>query len=206
MVREILDTPLAQLPWAAIDFESAGAAPGETDQPIQVGIVRVASLFGPEEVYTSYIACDHPVHWSAARVHGIRTEDLADAPSFLSLWGELRRLLSNCVVVGHNPATEQRYLRAFPAHGFGPWLDTLALCRHCMPTLVDYRLGSVCTLLRADQAASRLAPGKSWHDALYDAAASLETLRAVVRGLQLEDKPLRTLDFAIKHGEEAAWA
>lgn len=200
MVCKIIDTPLADLPWAAIDFESAGAAPGETDQPIQVGIVRVNSLFAQEELFTTYIACERPVHWSASRVHGITTADLAGAPPLLSLWGEFRRLLHGSVVLGHNPATEQRYLRAFPAHGFGPWLDTLALARHCIPTLGDYSLSSVCSALGAAPAVSRLVPGKSWHHALYDAAASLETLRAIVRGLQLEDRTLRALDFAVKGG------
>lgn len=200
MVREIIETPLAQLPWAAIDFESAGAAPGETDQPIQVGIVRVESLFSSEELFCSYIACERPVHWSASRVHGITTADLANAPTMLSLWDDFRRLLSGCIVVGHNPSTEQRYLRAFPAHGFAPWFDTLALARHCMPTLSDYSLGSVCSALGATAAVDALVPGKSWHHALYDAAASLETLRAIVRGLQLEARPLRILDFALKGG------
>ena len=201
MVRKVIDEPLASLPWAAIDFESAGAAPGETDQPIQVGIVRVNSLFGEEELYTTYIACDHPVHWSASRVHGITTADLQGAPTMLSLWGAFRRLLTGCVVVGHNPATEQRYLRAFPAHGFGPWLDTLALARHCIPSLRDHSLGAVCTALGITAEINRLVPGASWHHALYDAAASLELLRSIVRGLQLEDRPLYTLDFALKGGQ-----
>ncbi|MBQ2380847.1 MAG: hypothetical protein II295_10720, partial [Akkermansia sp.] len=61
MGSQLMDCPLAQLPLAAIDFESAGAAPGETDQPVQVGIVRVNSLFGEEEIFTSYIACNRPV-------------------------------------------------------------------------------------------------------------------------------------------------
>lgn len=201
MVREILNTPLAHLPWAAIDFESAGAAPGETDQPIQVGIVRVPSLFAQEELFTSYIASDHPVRWSAARVHGITTAHLAGAPSMLSLWGDYRRLLSGCVVVGHNPSTEQRYLRAFPAHGFGPWLDTLALARHCIPSLTDYSLGAVCDALCATAEVDKLVPGKTWHDALYDAVASLAVLRAIVSGLRLQERPLSALHFAMKGGD-----
>lgn len=201
MVCEMTDTPLAQLPWAAIDFESAGSAPGETDQPIQVGIVRVPSLFAPGELFCTYIACDRPVRWSASRMHGITTAHLQGAPTMLSLWGDFRRLLSGCVVIGHNPSTEQRFLRTFPAHGFGPWLDTLALARHCMPTLVDYSLGAVCTALGAEPEVTRTVPGKSWHHALYDAVASLETLRAIVRGLQLESRPLSTLDFAMKGGQ-----
>ena len=38
-------TALEDLCWAAIDFESAGTAPGETDCPVQIGIVRVERLF-----------------------------------------------------------------------------------------------------------------------------------------------------------------
>lgn len=198
MGAEILTDSLSQLCYAAIDFESAGAAPGETDQPIQVGIVRASSLFGECELFTTYISCERPVRWSASRVHGITTDDLKDAPSLLSLWPTFRRLLSGCVVVGHNPSTEQRFLRAFPAHGFGPWLDTLALARHCIPGMHDYALSEVCEALCVTPEVQRLVPGKSWHHALFDAAGSLLALRAVVSGLQLEARPLKTLSFALK--------
>lgn len=199
MGAEILKEPIGSLSFAAIDFESAGTAPGETDRPVQVGIVRAGALFSPEEeLFTSYIYCDRPVRWSAAKVHGITTEHLQGAPTLTALWGDFRRLLSNCVVVGHNPSTEQRFLSAFPAHNFGPWLDTLALARHCLPGLPDYSLSSVCTALCAEPEVARRVPGRSWHHALYDAVGSLEALRAIVLGLQLERRPLSTLSFALK--------
>lgn len=197
MGDELIDRPLAQLPLAAIDFESAGAAPGETDHPVQVGIVRVDSLFGEAECFASYIASPRPVRWSAARVHGITTERLQGAPPFASLWPTLRRLLNGCIVLGHNPATEKRFLSAFPGHSFGPWLDTLALARHAMPGLRDHSLSSVCNALGATPETQRLAPGRQWHDALFDAAGSLAAFRALVRGLRMETAPLRGLAFAI---------
>ncbi len=197
MGSQLMNCPLAQLPVAAIDFESAGAAPGETDQPVQIGIVRVDSLFGAEEIFTSYIACERPVRWSAAKVHGITTATLRGAPHFHELWGELRRLLSGCVVLGHNPATEKRFLGAFPGHGFGPWLDTLALARKALPTLPDHALGTVCEAMGLTPEVSALVPGKSWHDALYDAAGSLILLRALVRGLAMEQVTLRSIPFAV---------
>ena len=59
MGREMMNEPLAGLPFAAIDFESAGSAPGETDQPVQIGIVRVENLFAEELCcFDSYIACN----------------------------------------------------------------------------------------------------------------------------------------------------
>ena len=197
MGSPLMNCPLGQLPVAAIDFESAGAAPGETDQPVQIGIVRVNSLFGAEEIFTSYIACERPVRWSAAKVHGITTETLRGAPYFHELWGDLRRLLSGCVVLGHNPSTEKRFLGVFPGHGFGPWLDTLALTRKALPTLPDHALGTVCDALGITPEVSALVPGKSWHDALYDAAGSLALLRALIRGLGMEQATLRSIAFAV---------
>ncbi len=189
---------LAHLPFAALDFESAGAAPGETDQPVQVGIVRVEELFGTPRCWVSYIACEHPVRWNAARVHGITTEMLADAPRFATLWPQLRELLRDCVVLGHNPATEIRFLRAFPGHGFAPWLDSLALAREALPTLPDHSLGAICDAMGLTPEVHQLAPGRRWHDALFDAAASLTLLRALVRGLHMEDAPLSGLAFALR--------
>ncbi len=190
--------PLANLPFAAIDFESAGAAPGETDQPVQVGVVRVETLFGEPRCWVSYIACEHPVRWSASRVHGITTAMLADAPPFPSLWPQLRELLRGCVVLGHNPATEMRFLRAFPGHGFAPWLDTLALARQAMPTLPDHSLGAACAALGLEAEVQQLAPNRRWHDALFDAAGSLTLLRALVRGLHMENARLGSLAFALR--------
>ena len=197
MGSQLMNTPLAQLPVAAIDFESAGAAPGETDCPVQIGIVRAESLFAEPECFTSYIHCARPVRWSAAKVHGITTDMLHNAPTFAELWPQIQRLLSGCIVVGHNPATEVRFLSAFPGHGFGPWLDTLLLARKALPTLKDHSLGTVCDALQITPQVDTLVPSKRWHDALYDAAGSLELLRTLTRGLQMENAPLRGLSFAI---------
>ncbi len=189
---------MASLPFAAIDFESAGAAPGETDQPVQVGIVRVEELFGTPRCWVSYIACEHPVRWSASRIHGITTDMLAEAPPFASLWPQLREMLRGCVVLGHNPATEIRFLRAFPGHGFAPWLDTLVLAREALPTLADHSLGTLCDAMGVTPEVQQLVPGRRWHDALFDAAGSLMLLRALVRGLQMEEAPLSGLSFALR--------
>ena len=43
---------IGALRFAAIDFESAGAARGETDQPVQIGIASCPSLEGEPELWT----------------------------------------------------------------------------------------------------------------------------------------------------------
>lgn len=190
--------PLSQLAYAAIDFESAGAAPGETDQPVQIGIVRVEKLFGEPKTWVTYLAAGRPIHWAASRIHGITTDRLAGAPSFLSVWPRVHELLAGAVVVGHNLATEKRYLRAFPGHSFGPWLDTLTLARATIPNCPDYGLGALAATLGLVEEVDALSPGGHWHDALYDAAASLCLLRCVVRELELSTSPLEALGNAVK--------
>lgn len=194
-------TALKDLSWAAIDFESAGTAPGETDYPVQIGIVRVERLFSETpQLFTSYIACHRPVRWSAARVHGITTETLHGAPEYTSLWPRIRDMLRGTVVLGHNPATEKRFLRSFPGHGFGPWVDTLALARQAAPDLPDHALSSVCDALGISHSVTTLvnnAAHARWHDALYDAAASLQLLRTLVSALQMQRCTLQDISFAV---------
>lgn len=194
-------TALEDLSWAAIDFESAGTAPGETDCPVQIGIVRVNGLFSESpQLFSSYIACNRPVRWSAAKVHGITTEKLQNAPVFTSLWPQIRELLRGAVVLGHNPATEKRFLRAFPGHGFGPWVDTLALARQAAPDLPDHALSTICELLGIgpDVTAMVNNPAQAhWHDALYDSAGSLLLLRTLVSALSMQRATLQDIAFAV---------
>lgn len=198
MGERLMHMPLGQLPCAAIDFESAGAAPGETDCPVQIGIVRVDTLQGEPACFSSYIACPRKVCWSAAKVHGITNDILLDAPEFSALWPTMKRMLSGCVVIGHNPATEQRFLSSFPGHGFSPWLDTLVLARKAIPGLNDYSLGALCRLCGLEPSIHALVPGKTWHDALFDAAAALKLWQMLVRELHMEHATLAQLSFAVK--------
>ena len=137
-------TPIADQRFAVIDFESAGASRGRTDVPVQVGI----ALWSPEEglgdSLCSFLSTDQKITWAARKVHGISAEDLAQAPSLLSLWPEIRRFLADRVVVAHGHGTEKRFLRAFPGHSFGPWIDTLSLARAAWPTLPSFALGDLC--------------------------------------------------------------
>ena len=194
-------TSLEDLSWAAIDFESAGTAPGETDCPVQIGIIRVEKLFSESpKLFTSYIACNRPVRWSAAKVHGITTATLKGAPDFTTLWPQIRDLLRDAVVLGHNPATEKRFLRCFPGHGFGPWVDTLALARQAAPDLPDHSLSTVCEALGITPAVTALVHDDAhnrWHDALYDAAGSLQLLRTLITALSMHRCTLDDIAFAL---------
>lgn len=194
----MLNASIGSLNYAAIDFESAGAEQGKTDHPVQIGIASCRMQDEVPSLWSSYIAADAPVLWSASRVHGITTDMLRDAPSFPSLWPDIRSRLEAHAIIGHNPSTERRFLRAFPGHGFGPWVDTLALSKMCLPGLADYSLGHVADALGVTEEVRSLLPEKNWHDALFDAAASLLVFRKICAELHLEETPLCELGKAVR--------
>lgn len=184
--------------FAAIDFESAGALKGETDQPVQIGIVKCGDFHSAPETWMSYIYPDKPVLWAASQVHGITTEMLAEAPAFVSLWPVIKNHLAKTAIIGHNISTERRFLRAFPGHGFGPWVDTLVLAKNCLPGLNDYTLKNVSDHLGITRSVVMLVPGKTWHDALFDAAASWYIFHKIVSELQIFAQPLDCLGASLK--------
>lgn len=178
--------------FAAIDFESAGVSPGSTDFPVQIGI---AVMRGDGEILTdrffvSYLHAAGPVTWQASKVHGITAADLKDAPTLTALWPEIQGRLRGAAVVAHGAGTEKRFLRAFPLHGFSPWVDTLKLARTLWPGLRDYSLETLIHSAGLGAELDALVPSRRFHDALYDAAASLLLLRFLTTQAGLFDAPL----------------
>ena len=187
--------------FTAIDFESAGAARGSTDVPVQVGLACWSEQERHGGTFVSYLASPVPITWSARKVHGIRDEDLDGSPTLLALWPELKSRLAGAAVVAHGKGTEKRFLRAFPGHGFGPWVDTLLLARAAWPELPQHSLSALCDARGLSDSVQSMLPGRRWHDALYDAVASLVLLEDVIRAFDLADKPL---DWLLQP-DTAAW-
>lgn len=134
-------------------------------------------------------------------MHGITTADLAGAPSLLSLWPQIKALLGGRVVVAHGHGTEKRFLRAFPGHPFGPWIDTLHLYRAAWPDLETFSLGALCEQFELTDTLREAHPDRRWHDALFDASASALLLEHLVTRLDLAEKPLDLL----LHPDLSAW-
>jgi DNA polymerase-3 subunit epsilon len=159
---------------------------------VQIGLGRWSFTEGIHDPFVSFLQCDQDITWAARKVHGITTKDLAEAPSLLSLWPTLKSTLGRGPVVAHGHGTEKRFLRAFPGHPFGPWIDTLQLSRAAWPDLPSHSLGDLCQSLGLDSFA-KYAPDRNWHDALYDALASLALLDHLVNYFQLAEAPVEFL-------------
>ena len=168
---------------------------------MQVGLAGWSFYSDYHDPFVSFLQCDQDITWSAQKVHGITKEDLLDAPPLLTLWPALKKQLIRGPIVAHGHGTEKRFLRAFPGHRFGPWIDTLLLARAAWPDLPSHSLGDLCTALGIDDFQTH-APERQWHDALYDALASLAILKHLVATFELADQPVDLLlkpDTSIWH-------
>jgi len=193
-----LDRPIRDCAFAAIDFESAGALPGMTDVPVQLGLAVLEEGHAGGDIpaarfLRSFLRAERPIAWSARKVHGIRDEDIVMAPPLRELWPEIAGRLGPRCPVAHGSGTEKRFLRAFPLHGFGPWVDTLKLAHAAYPEAPSHSLGPLLESLGLRASLDVLCPGLRWHDALYDAVASLLFLRHLIGACSLAEAPLETL-------------
>ncbi len=196
-----ITTPLQDCRFAAIDFESAGAATGHTDVPIQIGIAEWSPDGGFGKSFVSYLRGTEGITWRAQKVHGITLQDLQDAPELLTLWPVVKEHLGNRVIVAHGKGTEKKFLRAFPGHGFGPWVDTLLLSRATWPQWQDHSLGVLCDSLELTSLVQAACPGRRWHDALFDAIASLFLLEKILQLTQAWHVPLDH----VTQPDQSAW-
>lgn len=196
-----LRTPIQELTFTAIDFESAGVATGRTDVPIQIGMARWQPHHGLGSTFVSYLHTTESITWTAQKIHGIQVHDLTDAPELRSLWPTLKDMLQHHVVVAHGKGTEKKFLRAFPGHGFGPWVDTLLLARATWPQWSDHSLGTLCEALSLTPMIEQVCPRRQWHDALFDAVASLFLLEKILELTQAWQAPLQWL----LQPDQSAW-
>ncbi|MEM6822850.1 MAG: 3'-5' exonuclease, partial [Verrucomicrobiota bacterium] len=152
-------TPIRDVCFVGIDFESAGVRQGDTDVPIQIGWgILEHDEIDPTEFFRRYLFTNKPITWSASKVHGISAKHLEGAQRFEDLWPELSRSLQGRVLVAHGHGTEKRFLGQFPTHNLGPWVDTLTLARRWCGGLKSHRLGDVVTGLGLEAELRQLCP------------------------------------------------
>ena len=159
----------------SLDFETTGTVPGWENEPWQLGCVEVIDgepvAASRWETYFR-IPVDRPFSPRAPGRWAQLRAELAAAPSFADLWPDLAARLQGVPLVAHNAATERTILvKRAPLAPFGPWFDTLRLVRRFWPTLKSYALGDVVHAFGLQARVDALCPGRTWHDALYDACA-----------------------------------
>jgi len=178
-------------PMVCFDLETTGIDPA-TDRIVEISILRVEPD-GTRQVRTRRINPGRPIPAGATAVHGIRDEDVADAPSFRQIARGLVELLDGADLTGFNVARFDIPMldREFRDSGLDLGLDKRRVVDAMM---IFHRMEP-----RDLSAATRFYLGREHsgaHEAEADVAASFEILEA-----QLE----RYVDLPASVDELDAW-
>ncbi|MDY0912249.1 exonuclease domain-containing protein [Rathayibacter festucae] len=95
--------------FAVVDVETTGGWPHRGDRVVEVAVVQMTFSGEIETVW--HTLTDPGRAPGPTSVHGIRSEDLVEAPTFGDVADELRELLAARTVVAHNAVFDLRFLR-----------------------------------------------------------------------------------------------
>lgn len=132
--------------YAVIDVETTGLSP-RADRILELAVVRVDAGGGVLDEWVTRFNPEGPV--GATHIHGISDADVASAPLFREVAGDVARRINRLPVVAHNARFDLAFLRSeFRSAGWTlPWLPsfcTLHSSYHYLPNLDRRRLADCC--------------------------------------------------------------
>ncbi len=161
--------------FAVVDVETTGFSPGRDDRIVEIAIVRLDAEGQVTGEFATLVKPDRDV--GPTHVHGIEDADVAAAPRFADIAGDVARRLAGAVFTAHNVGFDLRFVAAeyerlghrFPAL---PTLCTMSVARQLDGTLDSYNLDSCCARfgIRRPEA----------HSALHDARAAARLLQMLL--------------------------
>lgn len=170
------------LEFVAIDFETANSSPAS---PCAVGLVRVSD----GEIVDSLSMLFRPplghdwFHEGNIRVHGIRPEDVRDAPSWEEVLPELLLFTEGQPLIAHNASFDMGVLRAAAEAVYFDLPDLSYACSLAMArktyNLESYRLNAVAYAIGHEEF--------QHHDALADSDACARITLHMAKRHEVDD-------------------
>lgn len=96
--------------FAVVDLETTGFSPLVGDRILEIGVVRIAGDGSTVDEYATLINPLRDV--GPTHVHGITQEDVAQAPTFAEVVGDVLSRLAGVMFVGHNARYDRDFLAA----------------------------------------------------------------------------------------------
>ncbi len=149
-----------------VDVETSGFSP-KKNRIVEIGLVIADNRGEPVESWTTRFNPQGPV--GPTHVHGIRAEDVKDAPIFADMVPIIVERLRGRVLVAHNARFDLSFLRAeFERAGWEfpivPTFCTLDESWYYLPDLEQHKLSDCCIEIGVTQDVE--------HSALHDAEAT----------------------------------
>ena len=163
--------------YAVIDLETTGLRPGWHDKVVEVAVVHLDATGTVAHEWCTLVNPGRDL--GPQHIHGIRTAEVLDAPSFSQIAGHLAQLLAGRVLVAHNLRFDGPFLAAeYQRIGVpapldpGQGLCTMALAAQYLPG-AGRSLADCCARAGLDLVHA--------HSALHDAQAAAGLLAYYLR-------------------------
>jgi len=179
--------------YVALDLETTGLD-FDRDAIMEVGAVRF-DPHGAAETFHSLVDPKRPIPYRIQRLTGITDDEVAGAPLFAEVAGDLERFIGENPVVGQNIAFDLSFLDRAGIKPSGPSYDTQELATILLPDLLEHNLRAIARHLEIEFAVQ--------HRALADAEAARAVFLALRR--RLAALPPALLDEAGRIAAAAQW-
>ena len=148
--KAVVAVLLDHINWIALDCETTGLDP-EWDRVVEVAAILFRGR-RERKRFVSLVKADIPIPIEAWRVHGITSDDIANAPTWAEVLTQLRQFISHdAIVVAHHVAFDRAFLRGIPDAAFvdtgAPiayrWVCTRTLAKRLLPEAAERSLSAL---------------------------------------------------------------
>jgi len=169
---------MESLQFSVVDVETTGLYAGGHDRIIEIAILALDASGARTSEYSTLVNPHRDM--GPISIHGITAKDVAEAPSFEDIAGDVSARLARSVIVGHNVHFDFHFLLAeFKRLGHAipesPLLCTIRLAQNASPDLPSIRLAECCQHFGI--------PIQKAHSAFNDALATSKLLTACLTRL-----------------------
>jgi DNA polymerase III epsilon subunit family exonuclease len=124
-----------------VDVEGNGASPPEI---VELAMAEIKAMVPTGNRKHWLIRPETPISPMVTRIHGIRNDDVADAPTFEEIADDVLTWLQDASIVGHNVKVDLDALkRALPGWEPKAAVDTLKMAKMAKPGLPSYGLANL---------------------------------------------------------------
>jgi predicted DnaQ family exonuclease/DinG family helicase len=134
--------------YVALDLETTGLDP-ERDAITEVGAIRFGTD-GDSETFHTLVDPKQVIPYRIERLTGITNADVAGAPIFAEVAGDLEAFIGNDPVVGQNVAFDLSFLERSRLRPPGPVFDTQEMAGLLLPGLIEHNLRAIACHLGID--------------------------------------------------------
>ena len=173
-----------------LDTETTGLDPNPSihnpngHRIIEIGAIELLGHIPTGKIFHKYINPEIIVPEASTKIHGLKTDDLLDKPTFESIAGEFLSFIKGAVLIIHNAEFDLKFLNfeleraKLPNLSTMPVVDTLKLARKKFPSRQN-SLDALASRYRID-ASDR----KDFHGAIVDSHILSQVYLELIGGSQ----------------------